>query len=1654
MNVTPYGIDGLKPIVGIDTPKFGFDSFGQMPTAVSPERQNDDSFYTAMLTSENPVDTFQQANADYLINGESTLVNETKALLQQDSDKARVKAIDNYLVDPNVPLDQKRTIIKNYAVLRSIPVSLQEKYGEKVALENPENGKLTDETFAKQFHEKTEYIKEGRSNSEGALSAFMAGIAEKEYAAARSFGLVSDKDYELLRQNFKPTAEAHPIAAGLGGAVPLMAGLAIPGVGIAAGAVIGGVVEGTAKYSQLGSENVDQKTRLIAALADAGATTAMLATPIWKAATVLKAMALNGASMVTLGELNRTLQNYILDAYPNLKHDFSWEGLTIEAVMGMVAGGLFGRNRVSFDENISASNKAFEARKPTPDTMPKGNTKSGQTYEGEIAGTSPSSDRKHTYSGKTYEHEAPPELLSVDRNSPLAVTSIHDQKKGADLGAAAVIDTGNSVAKAVGATKSEIMAEQFFAKVNAEELKGVPSGLVDRIDALTNAGLSAFVRTETNPFLYGKEIHDSVKNGIVKTIQEFKAASYHQSKSSFTPGEEADTFVATYGPTMDTAYTTFSDAQKAWQDLRSHVTTGDVTIGKLDTVDNTIKPLTKYEAGDGEYYVQWKGTHKYSPLDATVFGSDAVSVSLNIPFINKSIPAVDKALTELARTPYLNTFFLPNTHFLKEWVTRGAAQAEDSLLAIEQPLLKELQTSVGALSRARGEMDALHHFITRGSDESRVWSYGEISQIMHGKGFAESQVAKVADAYFLERRIDDLSYLYMNRKAQKALVAREMVQYEFNGEALHAKPVPQPAGVTKVWDAEKNAIRDISHKELTEHYGNGGTLAELSHRTHTTNDYVDHVFIPIGTKHGPVGDFVLPRIKGHSPRGWKEYYFIDRSPKAATLNGSAITSPNGLAALRTTHAAAGTRKEAEALIAELSAKNSDSTWTLRRERLDSNSLLQDASIYAENMGRSSKRGDKLITVDGQAQRVDPYVMRKNSIAAISRMAAFDEWIQVFQQSFMKSYRRYLHDPGTFPTSKADFRKPKNASEGGASNEMQEFKDALVHYKFYSDIFAARNMDEELWKQGFYYLGSHIEKFSETVADGLRLIGKVAYPPSVIRSITSAMMIHLNPIRSGVVQASQVLQYSMMAPSYMLNPNRFFREYTGLIWGHGFGSNKIGSWLGAKVFGVTEPEYQAMIQSWKDSGIPYAADTNLLTSGVLGKGDRGLQESPLEWSGRTAYNAAAALPRIGKAVGFDLGETGVNMLTAWLVARDRWMNAHPGESATGKVASANIAVDARMISGEMTKPGAMAWSRGILALPFHFLQSPYKLMINLLTGKAFTPQEKSRMIAGNLALFGTGAYYMSGAINWLRENYGDALSPTQWLTLNGGIVDMAAHFTFDYGLDDKQKIDSTTLAVSKAFSPFGDRLGMTDVLSKLGDDPFYKVMMGPSWGLFNQQNGRIPTMMRDIANVFHGPELTTKEQINRTILNAAQITSGGTNWMKMQYALETGKIVAGTGNDTGLHADRKAAIGMLFGVQTQEQVDKQHLDKKRFDEDKEITAEAKYLAHIATENARLNYKEDTTIFHKNNELLNAYMSIIKNNPDHERKLMLKLPGVMKEMLRNDGDNVYTYMYGEALKKSDAERAEMSRFLRSSPNPKAQELADQINKGMNIEQGKGY
>ena len=256
---------------------------------------------------------------------------------------------------------------------------------------------------------------------------------------------------------------------------------------------------------------------------------------------------------------------------------------------------------------------------------------------------------------------------------------------------------------------------------------------------------------------------------------------------------------------------------------------------------------------------------------------------------------------------------------------------------------------------------------------------------------------------------------------------------------------------------------------------------------------------------------------------------------------------------------------------------------------------------------------------------------------------------------------------------------------------------------------------------------------------------------------------------------------------------------------------------------------------------------------------------------------------------------------------------------------------------------------------------------------------------------------------LRESLGDAMPEDFYLALEGGLADWGVNTLINTLMDEEGEM--TRMDVTHAFSPLsGGILPFGQFLDSLSEDPFAVTILGPSWNIVDPTKGRLVTAIRDISSMMRGESQSSfKEMAYR----AAEITSGGTDWMKYRTAYDFNLLVASSGHPIDDQITAAETLAKLFGVGTiRERVWYEEL-KKFSNEEKEIEAAVKVIYDGFAKVAPL-YSTDPAAFEKYNKEVSSYMSTIQD-PMLKRKMQEEFRKYSQRQLKTLGYSVTTQMY---------------------------------------------
>ena len=1239
--------------------------------------------------------------------------------------------------------------------------------------------------------------------------------------------------------------------------------------------------------------------------------------------------------------------------------------------------------------------------------------------------------------------------LSTSPKSPLGTTATHNPTEASDIAGTAIADDSEQIAKAFGETHASIIgsllpkeAEELIHGLNPE---ATPK-LLKILQGLDESGIEA-QRLARNELLYSPELRDAAAQKIYDVIKSAKGMAPHLGKSNISSieqaGEAGDLAFKgkiTFGKSADSAFTSYDDAlTRAEAYKREKGFEGELTIVKT-SLDGKLIPAGNKDSG--EFYIQHDWNHTYHPMDLALWGEDAINVSL--PILGKRFSVIDKTMTALARSPF-GRYIFGNTA-LSERVTKPAYTAVDKALAIEKDHIIALNRYLAEASpKSRSIVDDL---LREGEDLEKAFSIEEVTARIKAKNLSPKEAKEVQEGYYVFRRIADWVYSGVN-KMENAKMTRENIRhFKFGDKDIYGVKVSKEvAGTDTVWDVATNTIKQLNPgnakkgilSDIEQLYKEGGSLVKLYSKVRQGDEVAEYVMMPRGVADNNLPTFVLPYIKGWVPRYAENTYFVTRTPKEVIVNGKKGKPEDFI----TTHAAANTKKEADKYVEELSKKDPTGIYDVKRERSEERNVLTDAKVYRQDMMTSKHRGkDRLLGADN----VDALIGLHRTVKAVSRHMAMDEYLNTFRSTFIQKFGDF--SKYQFPTNRGELSAKPNMS----LKDSKRLKEAFASFDFYESLLMNSRYDQQLWRNAMIAVSTVAEPFGGAIARLVKDALTTIYPPDILRRMATHLMISLNPQAQRFVQPGQVLVLPAYDPS-LFNPNEF-RKLTQETLGLKYGINtwRVGSrntsWIpedviitvGSKIAGMSPEEYLQELKDLKATGLVASVDQNTIIEGVFSSAGVPLKEKGiLGGAPRKISSAVGTIPAMGRKIGFDSGEQD-NLIASWRTARRVLLKKQPELDPNSEYFKALRHANAREMSFGMNRAGTFSYQNNILAMPLQFITAPHKALLSMTTSKLLSPAEKARLFGLYTALYGSYGTVALGAVNWMREQEGDILPPEVWSLVQGGLLDVTANGLINMLMDEKD--EHTDLAMSQRFSPLGGTFPFADFLAGLSEDPISQLFMGPSWSLFNDKNGKIPRVLRDIATMWKTEEITP-ENFDDYLMKATEFTTGGTNWMKYRIAMNTGILVASSGMPVDKQATRMEAIAKLIGVSSKAEVDSWMLQQKFKDSKKEYEDAGKYIHQSIMRRAREREAQGENFTTAFNDSIRHYLSF-ERDPLIKKAIIDAAKQQNKYMLKDSGQNIESMLYRDAYNRSLEDNKALSNLLRSSTDPRLNQLADKLNK----------
>ncbi len=304
-----------------------------------------------------------------------------------------------------------------------------------------------------------------------------------------------------------------------------------------------------------------------------------------------------------------------------------------------------------------------------------------------------------------------------------------------------------------------------------------------------------------------------------------------------------------------------------------------------------------------------------------------------------------------------------------------------------------------------------------------------------------------------------------------------------------------------------------------------------------------------------------------------------------------------------------------------------------------------------------------------------------------------------------------------------------------------------------------------------------------------------------------------------------------------------------------------------------------------------------------------------------------------AIGIGAGIK-VEKVSAWLIARNRWLVQNPGKQ-LDDAALRQVAAAADEISLNPNRADRLPWTHGVLGVATQFIGMMTKQLGRTLQAIPGVPtgvlskREAQKMAGINLLMWGLGGYGLTQLRDSLMgDPEVDAILKESEVDLEAAreiIADGLANYMGEAVLSAVWG-GNTDLAITESFSPVNFLGGSVNFVRRLADGVFtadYAQLSEARWsppilGLSSQ----MVEVVKFAAAVAGAPELPGGESDSVKAAAIAkrtmQLIPSLNNWTKYQAARAHRAKFDGRGAPT-VEADMDAAVAAIIGVKTREEV---------------------------------------------------------------------------------------------------------------------------------------
>ena len=673
-----------------------------------------------------------------------------------------------------------------------------------------------------------------------------------------------------------------------------------------------------------------------------------------------------------------------------------------------------------------------------------------------------------------------------------------------------------------------------------------------------------------------------------------------------------------------------------------------------------------------------------------------------------------------------------------------------------------------------------------------------------------------------------------------------------------------PRDVRRIYDPDLNKVRDISVEEAADLVDKGHTFVHFSTPMRSGGEKLNFALVRTGSKNSKINDLPYNVIRdnpGYITRAYDAAYVIRQKFKSRVdgkldieddfrvvgIESNLTSADELLEHLRADALARGDDVEYERVIARELDTDRDFYDPFDLDHLKNTGQLytsvRDDEVLGKFIGATDKRRHVTKSLADSIQLSQIKAARAGTIDLL-----VDKLIVNWEKSFADKFGVVHRDksgrvigntvPWNGPIPKGPNFKPEDRAAYDAAVAL---RDQIKLAAGVDDTAVGRFLQDQMVNIGEYLAGSKysVNRWLSDKAYALRDVSLI----NNVKALAFFQLITLKPLRQMILQSNQMSLYlgrDGAAKYFTPGIGRGQLDFAGMWFG--MAARSVGEFdrlapTIAKSIGMSTDEYKEFVKAYAESGLSQAIDSHLWAAVLdVNPNIQGVTLGVRGAAKERTTHTALSLAKWARRIGFDVGEQ-TQLLTAFLTEKNAWQLANPKIATqwSKPIYRDQIAADARSLSLNMNKLGALGFQKGVASMVFQFMSHATKSAqlitpgtvgfkdatgvfrrrnipgLSKFTNKHIDDSQKYRMLFTQLGIYGTGGLGLSEAYEHLKGKVeaktGTSLPSDVDMIVEEGVMGTAVNIglraaegetLLDFRKD--RDPDVTDLEVSKSLSP--------------------------------------------------------------------------------------------------------------------------------------------------------------------------------------------------------------------------------------------------------------